>query len=290
LIPKGFLRRIGGKRHRGTLMNMMDTPKPALALATISHGGSAGRWRTEAMRSHATARLIRIAKGQGRITVAGLTNGYGPNNLIYIPPHTMYGMEVGPTVFGQSLTIPDATDWPDAPFHLRLMDVDPQKELVTFIEAIERELQPGRDLRVADCYFGLLTIFVERQLKARDPANIDARRASAAAKLVARYTALIAREFHSDSGVAEFAATLDVTPTHLTRCCRKTCGRSALALLNDRIHYEACVLLKETATPIQNIAQSLGFHSPAYFTRSFHEKSGQTPSDFRGKSVQHLRA
>lgn len=271
-------------------MNMMTPTKSALALATITHGGTAARWRTEAMRSHATARLIRIAKGQGRITVAGLTNGYGPNNLIYIPPHTMYGMEVGQTVFAQSLTIPDATDWPDTPFHLRLLDVDPQKELVTFIDAIERELQPGRDPRAAECYLGLLTIFVERQLKARDPANIDVRRASAAAKLVARYTTMIARDFRSDRGVAEFAETLGVTPTHLTRCCQKTCGRSALALLNDRIHYEACVLLKETATPIQSIAQSLGFQSPAYFTRSFQEKSGQTPSNFRGKAVHHLRA
>ena len=272
------------------LMTLTTPSSSALALKSITPGGNAGRWRTEAMRSHATARLIRIAKGQGRITVAGLTNGYGPNNLIYIPPHTMYGMEVGQTVYGQSLTIPDATDWPDTPFHLRLIDVDPQKELVTYIEAIERELQPGRDVRVAECYFGLLTLFVERQLKARDPANIDIRRSSAAAKLVARYTTMIARSFQSDRSVADYAADLGVTPTHLTRCCRKTCGRSALALLNDRIHYEACVMLKDTKTPIQNIAQSLGFHSPAYFTRSFQDKSGQTPSDFRGKQRPNLHA
>jgi len=52
-----------------------------------------GRWRTEAMRSHATPRLLFIAKGQGRITIAGLTSGYGPNNLIYLPAHVMYGYE-----------------------------------------------------------------------------------------------------------------------------------------------------------------------------------------------------
>lgn len=270
-------------------MNMMTPAQPALALATITHAGSAGRWRTEAMRSHATGRLIHITKGQGRITVAGLTNGYGPNNLIYIPPHTMYGMEVGTTVFSQSLTIPDAGAWPDTPFHLRLLDVDPQKELVALMEAIERELQPGRDPRAAGCYFGLLTIFVDRQLANRDPAAIDSRRSSAAAKLVARFTAMIAREFHADLNVADFAARLGVTPTHLTRCCRKTSGRSALELLNDRIHYEACVMLKETGIPIQEIAQTLGFQSPAYFTRSFQEKSGQTPSDFRRKPAGHAR-
>lgn len=270
-------------------MNIIGTTQPALALATITHSGSAGRWRTEAMRSHQHARLILITKGQGRITVAGLTNGYGPNNLIYIPAHTMYGMEVGATVFGHSLTLPETDDWPDTPFHLRLLDVDPQKEAVSHFEAIERELRPTGDPRAAACHFGLLSIFVERQLRARDPASIDARRSTAAAKLVARYTSLIAQDFQSDRSVAAYAADLGVTPTHLTRSCRKTCGRSALGLLNDRIHYEACILLKETANPIQSIAQSLGFQSPAYFTRSFQEKAGQTPTEFRRMPAGMLR-
>lgn len=262
-------------------MSMMSTVKPALALAPITHVGQASRWRTEAMRSHATGRLIHITKGQGRITVAGLTNGYGPNNLIYIPPYTMYGIEVGTTVFGQILSLPDAIDWAKAPFHLRLLDTDPQKELVALFEALERELKPSGDIRAADCHFGLLLIFIERQFRLRDPAQVDRRRNSAAAKLVARYTALIAQDFQSDRRIADYALALGVTPTHLTRCCQQTAGRSALALLNDRIHYEACTLLRDTAKPIQKIAQSLGFRSPAYFTRSFHSRAGQTPTDFR---------
>jgi len=267
-------------------MNMMHPAPPAVALATLSYGGPAARWRTEVMRSHTTARLIHITKGQGRITVAGLTNGYGPNNLIYVPPYTMYGMEVGATVFGQILTLPDATGWPAASFHLRLRDVDPQKELVTLIEAVERELQPSGDPRAAHFHLGLLGIFVERQLAQLDPTALDARRHTAAARLVARYTHMIAQEFRSDRTVASYAAALGVTPTHLTRSCRKTCGSSALSLLNDRIHFEACILLKETTLPVKDIAQRLGFGSPAYFTRSFQEKSGQPPRDFRrGKAL-----
>ena len=85
-----------------------EQQKTALALTPIAQNPSTGRWRTEAMRSHATPRLLFITKGQGRITIAGLTSGYGPNNLIFIPAHTMYGFDVGPTVFGQMLTIPAA--------------------------------------------------------------------------------------------------------------------------------------------------------------------------------------
>ena len=267
-------------------MNMTILERPsALALAQISFGGQASRWRTEAMRSHDTPRLIHVTKGQGRITVAGLTGGYGPNNLIFIPAETMYGIEVGPTVFAHIMTLPAGThDWPEQPFHLRLLDVATQKELQGRIEAIERELQPSGDMRAANCHLGLLSIFVERQLA--EHSTPDQRRQTAAAKLVARYTQLIARNYAQDKSVADYASELDVTPTHLTRSCKATCERSALGLLNDRIHYEACALLRDSKTPVQDIAKSLGFHSAAYFSRSFQERSGQSPSDFRRNQTQ----
>ena len=240
------------------------------------------------MRSHSTARLIHITRGQGRITVAGLTNGYSPNNLIYIPPHTMYGLEVGPMVSGHVASFSELDTWPSEPFHLRLLHVDAQKEAVGHFESVERELGTGGDPRAAACHFGLLSIFVERQLSIRDPATKDERRETAAARLVARYTRMISESFDSDQNVADYAEALNVTTTHLTRCCRKTCGRSALALLNERVHYEACLRLKTTDTPIQQIAADLGFQSAAYFTRRFQEISGRTPSAFRKAEAEQV--
>jgi AraC-like DNA-binding protein len=270
-------------------MTLMTEIKAAVTLAPLKHSGPQSRWRTEAMRSHATPRLIHVTKGQGRITVAGLTNGYGPNNLIYIPPHTMYGIEVGPTVFAQIMTLPDNAGMPAAPFHLRLLDVGPQKELLGMFEAIEHELQPAGDPRAVSCHHVLLTIFIERQLQARAETATDPRRNSAAAKLVARYTTLVAQDFHSDHTVTDYADNLGVTPTHLTRCCQQTCNRSALKLLNERIHFEACVLLRDTRRSVQDIAHHLGFHSAAYFTRTFKDRTGETPTRFRNAGLTVLK-
>lgn len=272
-------------------MSMMRrTTTTALALRSMTFAGQAMRWRTEAMRSHSTGRLIHVTKGQGRITIAGLTGGYGPNNLIYIPPHTMYGIEVGPTVFAQIMALPDdVEDWPATPFHLRLLDVVVQKELQSLVEAIERELQPAGNVRAALCHLGLLNVFVERQLAKGGNEGSDARRQSASARLVARYTDMIARDFRNNTSVADYAQALHVTPTHLTRCCKQTCDRSALGLLNDRIYYEACVLLRETDTTVQDIAQSLGFQSAPYFTRSFQSRAGLTPSEFRKTPAKSAR-
>ncbi len=256
-----------------------------LFIRSIQQGSKFNRWQTEAMRSHASPRLMYFTKGQGRITIAGLTSGYGPNNLIYLPAHTMYGYEVGPMAFGYMLNIPTAmaADWPDEPVHMRLRDVLAQKELAGQFDALERELKSQRDghNRAALYMLGILSVFFERQLIENPPNDTKARTRTSSARLVAAYADLVERDFAAGKGVADFAAELGVTPTHLTRCCNQTCGRSALALLHDRILYEARKLLRETKTPVNRIAQGLGYSSAAYFTRSFQSETGQTPSAFR---------
>jgi AraC family transcriptional activator of pobA len=261
----------------------------ALNLTSIAQNPGVGRWRTEAMRSHATPRLIYITKGQGRITVAGLTSGYGPNNLVYIPAHTMYGFDVGPTVFGYMLTIPAAMapEWPDEALHLRLRDVIAQKEFAHMIEALEREMKSAGQThsRAAHYHLGLLSVFFDRQLDQTAVDTHTARTKTSAARLVAAFTDLIERDYRKDSGVSDYATALGVTATHLTRCCNQTCGKSALALLRDRVNYEACVLLRETRTPVNEIATQLGFTSAAYFARSFAAQTGTSPSAFRKRGA-----
>lgn len=265
---------------------MIETGE-SLALTAIGMNPAQGRWRTEAMRSHRSPRLVFVAKGQGRVTVAGLTSGYGPNNLIFIPAGTMYGIEVGPTVFGQMLTIPRAMamDWPEEPVHLRLRDVVAQKELATHLDNLERELSntdAGAE-RAALYQLGLLSVFFERQLAARGDEAKDTRTETSAARLVAAFTDLIERDFRKHLGVADYSRALGVTPTHLTRCCKQTCGRSALDLLNDRILFEARILLRDTDLPVNQIARDLGFTSAAYFSRAFQSRTGATPTEFRRK-------
>lgn len=269
---------------------MSDPSATHLSLSGFAQSAQSGKWRTEAMRSHSAPRLIFVAKGQGRITVAGLTSGYGPNNLIFIPARTMYGFEVGPTVFGQILTLPAAmaSDWPEEAVHLRLRDVVAQKELALVFDNLEKELISDRpaSARAALYHAGLLSVFFERQMLAQEIS--DTRATTTAARLVAAYTDLIERDFRQNKGVADYARDLGVTPTHLTRCCKQTCGRSALSLLNDRVLYEARMMLRNSDTPVRRIAEDLGFNSAAYFTRAFQSQTGTTPTEFRRRGPLRL--
>jgi AraC-like DNA-binding protein len=241
---------------------MKDLPSGSQArLMAIPRLAAGGRWRVEAMRSLSEPMLLWFTKGQGRITVAGVTRGYTPHNAIFIPAGIMHGFEVGPQVFGTAVFFGRDSDvtLPATPLHLRIREGQAQVELNLCLDSIQRELDsphPGHD-RAAWHHIGLLGVWLERQA-ARVPA-----------------------EFRSGRGIADYAAALGVTPTHLTRCCKQTCGRPASALLHDRLLFEARRMLSETDQPVGHIARDLGFTSPAYFTRAFQHQTGKTPSAFR---------
>ena len=262
---------------------MNDAPsRPQLRLVAIPRLAAGGRWRVEAMRSISEPLLLWFTKGQGRITVAGQTRGYTPHNAIFIPAGVMHGFEVGPQVFGTAVFFGRDTEavLPALPLHLRIREGQAQVEVNLILDAIQREMDgalPGHD-RAARHHLGLLGVWLERQA-VRHAA--DTQRPDAARLLVARYTGLLEQDFHSGQGVADYAARLGVTPTHLTRCCNVACGRPASALLHDRLLFEARRLLTETDLPVGRIAANLGFTSPAYFTRAFQHQTGTTPTAFR---------
>lgn len=268
-------------------MTIIPDAPSQLRLTPISRLAAGGRWRVEAMRSLREPLLLWFTQGQGRITVAGTTRGYGTNHAVFIPPGVMHGFEVTPRVqgtavfFGRNpgLTLPGTSKF------LRPRDPISQKELIATLESIQRELESGRSgsQQAARHHLGLLGVWLERQIereRALEPLLV---RPVAAQRLIARYAALLERDFRSNSAVADYAAALGVTPTHLTRACRATCGKGAHQLLEDRILFEARRLLAETRMPIKDVAQLLGFNSAGYFTRSFQKNAGVTPSAFRKK-------
>lgn len=264
-------------------MKMDDLSKSSQSrLVAIPRLAAGGRWRVEAMRAYSEPCLLWFTKGQGRITVAGVTRGYTAHNAIFIPPGVMHGFEVGPQVFGTAVFFGRdcPLTLPKDPQHLRIRETFVAQELNVTLDAIARELtsdSPAHD-RAVQAYLGLLGVWLERQVVKAGP---DQQKPDAAKRLVTRYTALLEREFRSGMGVAEFAARLGVTPTHLTRCCKQACGRPASGLLHDRLIFEARRLLTETDLPVGIIADSLGFTSPAYFTRAFQHQVGKSPTAFR---------
>jgi len=263
-----------------------DAPRPPAAvevvgLARLVHGG---RWRVEAMRSYTRPVLLWFTRGSGRITVNGTTRGYGAHNAIFLPPGTMHGFDMLGQVLGFAVFLPadPALDWPEEPLHLRCREGRLQAELTGLIENLERATGAADAETSTELFHlsGLMSVWLKRR-EAEAERGTPPLRERAADRLSAAFTALVERDFREARGVADYAADLGVTPTHLSRACRATCGRSALTILIDRRLYEARRLLRDTETPVQDVARAAGFASPAYFSRAFRAEIGVSPTEFR---------
>lgn len=255
---------------------------PDIRLIPFSRLTQGSRWRVQAMRSYSAPQLLWITRGQGRITVAGVTRGYGAHNAVFIPAHTMHSFELSGQAYGTAIVfsaMPDL-DLPETPHHLRIRDGAVQSEFTTLLENLQRELEGRRPAaqRAIHHYAGLMTVWLERQIAEADDTTSAP---DSARRLAAGFAALVEKEFRSDKSVSTYAAALGVTSTHLTRVCKQTCGRTASDLLCERKISEARRLLADTRAPVNQIASALGYTSAAYFTRVFHDRTGQAPRAFR---------
>lgn len=253
-----------------------------LRLVPLHRLAAGGRWRVEAMRSYSVDQLLWFTRGQGRITAGGVTRGYGAHNAIFVPAGTMHGFDMTAQVFGTAVFFPRAhgLPLPDGPRHLRVRDALAQGEVTGLLEHLQRESDGDRPARKRAMLHGagLLGIWLERQLLVSEDAMAPS---DAARRLARRYSALVERDFGTHNSVSDYAAELGVTATHLTRVCKETCGRTASDFLSDRKIAEARRLLADTDLPVKHIAAELGFASPAYFTRAFHQRAGKSPVAFR---------
>lgn len=62
---------------------------------------------------------------------------------------------------------------------------------------------------------------------------------------------------------------------------RTASGRTAQALVHERLAREACRRLLYVAAPASSLALELGFEDPAYFSRFFRRQTGLSPQKWR---------
>ena len=192
-----------------------DLPVEMVSVARMAQGG---RWRTEAMRSYDRPVLVWFTRGQGRLTVAGRSMGYGPHNLVFLPAQTMHGFTTTGPVLGSVVFLPKAEgyDWPVEPMHIRLHEVQLQRELTGRIDSMQREINSGsaHAARALTYHAGLLSVWLARTSEAYTNAPNDERVArldTAGHRLAEAYTSLVERDFRRADGVQHYAALLGVT-------------------------------------------------------------------------------
>ncbi len=110
--------------------------------------------------------------------------------------------------------------------------------------------------------------------RASAPANADA-------ALFDRYRRLVEERFRDQPRIGALAGELGVGEGRLNAVCRRIAGRSAQAVLHARVLLEAKRSLVYTSMTVAEVAYSLGFTDPAYFSRFFARRAGVPPAAYR---------
>lgn len=100
-------------------------------------------------------------------------------------------------------------------------------------------------------------------------------------ELLQRYKRLIDNNFAKERQVQSYAMQLGISPNYLNVLAKRYFGKSALAMINDRVVLEVKRLLSRTDCDISEIAYIVGFNELSYFSRFFKRNTGMTPIEFR---------
>ncbi|MGJ8545333.1 MAG: AraC family transcriptional regulator [Sulfitobacter sp.] len=254
-----------------------------ITLGTLQSLAKGEDWRLQLAHDRPYHLLIWITRGQGRLLLDGQRKGVGTHNAIFVPAGALFSVEIGRQTTGLAVTIPAATPLrlPERPRLLRIRDVHVQTELTGFIDAASRENQRAAPLYhdALEAHMALVSVWLRRQIAL--PEHMP-ERSNAAQRLSAKFAHRVSAHYATGAAMAEHAAALGVTPTHLTRAVKAATGKTAADILTERVLHAALSLLSGTPHPAKQIAQHLGFGSAAYFTRFIKHHTGHAPSALRG--------
>jgi AraC family transcriptional activator of pobA len=252
-------------------------------------------WLIRPHRHHGMHQFFWIASGGGVATIDGVEHRLGPSTAISMPAMAVHGFVFRPGIEGWVITIPTVnldrilanSDIVTARLHTPVIFTAEHSPQPLFAEIAGEyaRFSPERDQALSSLA-GLLAVWFAREIAASP--GFAAPAPDRGQALVMRFIREIEAALHHHRPVAAFASDMGVTPTHLSRVCRRIAGRSASALIHDRLALEARRQLTYTPQPISEIAYALGFQDPAHFSKFFRTQTGQSPSAFRASALKRM--
>lgn len=104
-----------------------------------------------------------------------------------------------------------------------------------------------------------------------------------------RFTLLVEKYYKEKHSVADYADLLLMAAKTLTHKFKRLNLPQPNEVIKNRLMLEAKRLLVHTTLSAKEIAYDLGYEDPAYFSRLFQVKTGESPSGFRAKYLASLQ-
>lgn len=273
---------------------------------SIFERSSRHNWEIKLHRHEHFFQILQIRGGTGDAVIGDTTHRLEPGTLVFVPEKVTHGFRFSRDTDGQVITtmsdhLPvysndghSLRQFVSGPRILRLPAGHPDSDyMTTTLDRIEGELSAGFGAR-----YGLIESYLSVVLTLAAGFEAATSQDDAAAgrdiARIARLNQLIGMHYREHLPVEFYARELGVSVTHLNRITKAQTGRTMNELLSDKIIMQAKRDLVFTFLTAQEIAYSLGFADPAYFTRFFSREAGETPRQFRererGRQSRHQAA
>jgi len=227
--------------------------------------------------------LLLVTGGSGAVTLDGDRFELRRDSLAVVPAGTVHGYGFSADIEGIVVTLLERDL---QGLGLRRPDAMVITRDCTAIAAALGRLTAEADRPAAAhdiamrAHLSLLLVTLHRTLDQRGPSQAGASRAQ---QLSAGFRDLVEQRFRNTRRVADYADAIGISHTHLNRVCQQVLGKSALAVIEQRIALEARRQLLFSTLPIKQIGAELGYEDPAYFSRFVARFFGMAPAALRRK-------
>lgn len=273
-----------------------DWPTPDLLhCETIPKRSRLYHWEIQPHRHADLCQLLYVHQGLAEVDIEGQRHQIREATIQVVPPLCVHGFHFSEDIEGYVLTLaaPLVAQFQaqigSSVNALALAASYPAGDSRTYLHSLFSALQseyagdqPARDMLLRSLV-SVLLVWVSRQVIRREEAAQTPERGR---EYLSRFTALVEAHFREQPSVEQLAHRVGISVAHLNSTCRELAEQSALQIIHQRLLLEAKRNLIYTSMSISQLADSLGFVDPAYFSRFFRRMSGMSPKAFRAGESQ----
>ncbi|HWU63976.1 MAG TPA: helix-turn-helix domain-containing protein [Ensifer sp.] len=266
-------------------------PSVWLHCETIPSRSSLHHWEIRVHRHESFFQILYLQAGSGDAIFGEEKHTLRPLSFITVPPGVNHGFRFSKDIDGFVITVLASRlraspgdrshlgAWLAVPRVTHLDPGDPEGAYVagtlTRLGAEYAEQRTGRN-DLLEAY-----VILALQLTARLSQGGEGEATDENGRRMERLNGLVHRHLRTHQPAAFYAAELGISPTHLNRFVKAMTGHGAHELITRKLLEEAKRELIFSFGSVQEIGYRLGFADPAYFSRFFLKRTGNTPRAWR---------
>lgn len=236
--------------------------------------------------------LLYITKGKGTHTIDFKTYPLKDHQLFFMSPGQVHQWDIKPNTKGYTLFFSKELystsdfkieyEWSffhnffdDAAFSIPKNQQAPITELFSLILKEYSSKKNYQEKITKNLTAALLYKINELLISEKKVSNVHS------LDVIRKFDLLIDKHFITEHQIDFYANSLTISPNYLNALCKKSIGKSAKELMNQRLLLEAKRLLTHSTLSINDISDYLNFNSSSYFVRFFKKQEKITPQQFK---------